>query len=552
LVFAAESGGAWNLFTADLSGNVWQRLAVNAAPARDPAISPDGRTIAFRSHRDGFWEIYSAPTGGGAATRLTRGMVYSAAPAWSPDGKRISFESYARGDLDIWVMNLDGSQPIDLTEDSKTQDYGPAWSPDGRWIAFTSGRTGTQQIFAISLDPDCSGLACRKVYNLSQNKNDELEPAWSPDGKRLAFVSNRDGQRAIYVSDFSTAGLTNTRRLTFSGWDSEPAWSPDGKWIAFISARPTRQPIYVIPSGGGIPHAIEEGPVFATSVTWTPSSGVAADTTPGDALLPPSGTVPSNQNGSDLASPNSGYTYEMRRITSTRLDPGINKLNGRVADSFIALQARVKQEVGYDFLSVLADMMRPLDQRCDITCDTLSWHKAGRAFDSRLDYTDSRGSALEIVREDQQGETFWRVFLRSSAQDGSMGEPMKEAPWDMGYRARWIVGRGEGGVKKPVPYGFYVDLTELAREYGWNRISAQDSEDFNWRTNKIGAEYWHFQNQQGMNWYQAIRQVYAETDLTSLTDWNSLTGKYEYDPSVLYLKGIPKPSKAWLWSVLGP
>ena len=58
--------------------------------------------------------------------------------------------------------------------------------------------------------------------------------------------------------------------------------------------------------------------------------------------------------------------------------------------------------------------------------------------------------------------------------------------------------------------------------------------------------------QQGMNWYQAIRQVYAETDLTSLTDWNSLTGKYEYDTSVLYLKGIPKPSKAWLWSVLGP
>jgi TolB protein len=193
-------------------------------------------------------------------------------------------------------------------------------------------------------------------------------------------------------------------------------------------------------------------------------------------------------------------------------------------------------------------MLRPVDAQCDVTCETLSWHKAGRAIDTRLD----SNYGLEIVREDQQGETFWRVHLRAAAQDGTMGEPMTEAPWDLSYRARWIIAPGAGGTKKPVPYGFYVDFTELAREYGWERISSQDSPDFDWKTNKIGAEYWHIQNLQGLNWYDAMREVYSADDLKSITDWNSITRQGGYDPYLLYLKHIPAPAKAWRWNVLGP
>ncbi len=542
LILAAESGGAWNLFIADANGRGVQPLPLNATPARDPAVSPDGKAVAFRSHRDGFWDIYLAPTSGGAATRLTRGMVYSGAPVWSPDGNKIAFESYARGDLDIWVMNADGTGALDLTEGSSVHEYGPAWSPDGKWIAFTSWSTGTQQIFVVP--SDC--VNCKRMHNVSQNKFYDQEPAWSPDSKRLAFVSERDGQRAIYIADFAVTGLTHARRLTFSGWDDQPAWSPDGQWIAFVSARPTRQPVYIVPAAGGLPRIVENGPAQSASVAWAPESGMPVGT-PADAPARALYTA-----HPDLAAPNAGHFYEMRRMTTTRLDPGINKLNGRVADSFIALQARVKQELGYDFLGVLADMTRPLDLRCDITCDTLSWHKAGRAFDTRLDYSDARGNALEVVREDQQGETFWRVFLRASAQHGSMGEPMKEAPWDFSYQARWVVSRGEGGVKKPVPYGFYVDLTELMRVYGWDRISSHDGEDFNWRTNKIAAEYWHFQQTQGLNWYQAMREVYAPGDLKGLVEWNALANQDGYDAYLLYLKGIPAPPKTWQWHVLGP
>ncbi len=132
-----------------------------------------------------------------------------------------------------------------------------------------------------------------------------------------------------------------------------------------------------------------------------------------------------------------------------------------------------------------------------------------------------------------------------------MGEPVKEAPWDLSYRARWIVGRGEGGIKKPVPYGFYLDLTELAREYGWERISSNEDEDFDWRTNRIAAEYWHLQQTDGLNWYQAMREIYSESELASLAEWNA-AAKMGYDAYLLYLKGILEPARAWRWNILGP
>ena len=542
LLVSAENGGAWNIFAADPNGGTWQKLAANIAPARDPAISPDGKLIALRSKRDGTWDIYTmSANGNNVATRLTRGMIYSGAPVWSPDGKKIAFESYARGDLDIWVMNADGTQPLDLTDNEKSYDHAPAWSPDGKWIAFASWRTGTQQIFLVAAD--CR-TAC-KAMNLSQNKFDDHEPAWSPDGSKLAFVSDREGQRAIYVADYANGALKNARRVTFSGWDDQPAWSPDGKWLAFVSVRPTRQPIYIVSAdGSGIPRVVENGPPVASSVTWAPDfSASASDYSNGTSLY---------KEQPDLAPANSGHPYDFRRVTTIRLDSGLGRLNGRVADSILALQTRVRQEVGYDFLAIVSDIWRPLDYRCDNTCDTLSWHKSGRAVDTRLDYSDPRGiGGLEVVREDQQGETYWRMYLKTAAQDGTQGEPLKDAPWDFSYRARWVVGRGEGGTLKPVPYGFYVDFTELARQYGWGRISSADSEDLDWKTNKLGAEYWHYQKQQGLNWYQAMSEVYPESDLKSLADWNVLA-RAGYDPFILFLKGIPMPPTAWRWVVSGP
>lgn len=544
LILSAANSGTWDIYAADPNGNGVARVAASIVNAREPSLSPDGKTLAFRSKRDGIWEIYTTPASGGPLAQLThRPSSYSGAPVWSPDGRKIAFEGMVNGNLNVWTMNADGTQALDLTLDSKTHDYSPAWSPDGQWIAFTSWRTGTQQVFIT--DASCGVNNCKKTFNLSQNKFDDTAPAWSPDGKKIAFVSDRDGQRAIYVAEFSITGLRNPRRITFSGWDDRPAWSPDGNFIAFISTRPTRTPVYIVPAEGGLPRVLDSSPDFASSVTWAMDTSTLSNEAAG-APTPLYNAQP------DLAPPDSGHPYDLRRLRSPRLESGFSRLSGLVADSFIALQTRVKQEVGYDFLGTVADMWRPLDQKCDVSCDTLSWHKAGRAVDTRLDYTDAKvGSAVEIVREEMLGETFWHVYLRTASQDGTMGEPLKDAPWDLSYRARWILTNGDGGLHKPVSSGFYLDFTDLARAYGWQRISSHDEEEFDWKSNKLATEYWHFQRTDGLNWYQAMSEVFSDTELKSLSDWSTRerTGSDQY---LLIIKGIPAPAKTWRWFVLGP
>ncbi len=133
-----------------------------------------------------------------------------------------------------------------------------------------------------------------------------------------------------------------------------------------------------------------------------------------------------------------------------------------------------------------------------------------------------------------------------------MGEPLKDAPWDFSYRARAQIAPDQGGIVAPLPFGYYVDFTELAREYGWDRISSHDDPEFNWRSNKLAAEYWHYQKTDGLTWYDAMKEVYAPPELAYTLEWNKVVRNWGIEEMRLFFKNLPPPPSTWKWFALIP
>jgi hypothetical protein len=141
LLYPTNRTGSSNLFLLSPDGNEAINLSKDENQCIFPALSPDGRTIAFTSDRNGDFDIYRMDCEGNQVKQLTQGEGGNQAPAWSPDGRRIAFTSYRDKNYEIYVMNADGSDPVNLTRNDG-YDADPAWSPDDKTIAFASRRQG--------------------------------------------------------------------------------------------------------------------------------------------------------------------------------------------------------------------------------------------------------------------------------------------------------------------------------------------------------------------------------------------------------------------------
>ena len=232
--------------------------------------------IAFTSYRDGNAEIYVMKADGSNLLRLTNNPAVDQHPGPSPDGLRIAFSS-DRDDpdwstcgtsgkpnckFDLYVMNIDGSDVRRLTYGT-AQDSQPAWSPGGGSIAFVStaddpdpttcGQPGRPACVLNIYRVNVNGSAITRVTpSVPGNPSaSNWDPNWAPDESRIAFTSNRDGNDEIYT--IAPDGTRLTRLTNDAASDGHPAWSPDGSQIVFESNREGHYQLYLMnPDGSGV------------------------------------------------------------------------------------------------------------------------------------------------------------------------------------------------------------------------------------------------------------------------------------------------------------
>ena len=222
IAFSRDDGAlSDDVFIVDLATTRVRRLTAGKRKEWDPDLSPNGRRIVYRRNPDptsDAADIWVMSADGRSKRNLTRSpRDDNWSPAWSPDGTRIAFSSKrGGGEPSIWVMSANGRGSHHVA--AGPGEY-PDWSPDGNQLVFAAARTsGTYDIYTVRLDGT-------DLKRLTQDPATDFAPVWSPDGKTIAFQSDRDDRWHVWLMD---ADGSNQRRL--------PHGEEEGAWPAWISA----------------------------------------------------------------------------------------------------------------------------------------------------------------------------------------------------------------------------------------------------------------------------------------------------------------------------
>ena len=499
VIFSYEEDGYAHLFIYIPDKLPITRITSGAWDDITPAVSPDGTKIAFASNRKGFWDLYLLDLASAETTQLTDTPSYEGSPTWSPDGTFLAYEAYLDDNLEILVGPADDplSNAVRLTSSPAT-DHSPSWSPGGRQIAFISNGD------VILADLDKTGND--RFQNLSgTDLASESRPLWSPDGKHIAWASASQsiGQSGIYIWD-----ATRTVPAIWVGDGDYPAWNGSGDQIITTISAPNANYITIYSTDGKLLLPLTPFPARLQGLAW--ANIVMPDPMPND-FRQAAELTPAPLWAASGAPVSNGANARWSTVGLPGVQAPYPQLHDLADEAFVALRTRVTREAGWDAMASLENAFVPLTISLDPGFEQ-DWLYTGRAF--AINSLMTNAGWMAVVREDFGSQTYWRLYLRAQAQDGSLGIPLHDLPWDLSSRYNLDPKIYEqGGKYDPVPSGYWVDVTALAAQYGWDRLPALP----NWRTFYRGARFTEFALTDKLDWYSAMLQLYPPEVLVTPT-----------------------------------
>ncbi|MEO1288213.1 MAG: hypothetical protein AAFV93_10625, partial [Chloroflexota bacterium] len=364
------------------------------------------------------------------------------------------------GDHAAWSSSiLDDFELTNVTNTPNIDEDHAAWSPDGRSIAYTAFEplAATETIYLQSLDdlgraPDLIAIG--------------RTPTFAPDinNTSIAYaVDTRDGQR---TDIFATSIGENSLPILISSVlpdSTAPSWTLQPLPASLVNA-------------GGLPLGVEDA-LFIEQTDFF-----------------------------------DGTQFQLQSLGNVQTDQAF--LSDAVDDSFNALRQAILEQTNLDYLGALDDAFWRLERPADFGEPGRNWHRTGRAFAIRRTGLQGFPPQIEVVREDIGNQVFWRVFVRvdDDTQRGQLGEPLRDIPWDFLSTEENVDAFETGGRdRREVPSGYYVDLTILASDYGWERQPAGGD----WIANQRARNFWLYINADGLDWCDAMLQLYSEGELVN-------------------------------------
>ncbi len=228
-----------------------------------PAISPDGRTIAFaRALSPGVEDLYLAPFAGGEAVRLTTDNRDITGLDWSGDGRSLIFSSDRAGTYNLWQIPVDGGE-LRMIAGGGAKIKDPSVSIQGQIVAYESWNYEIN-IWQLPLE-DESEVAPSALITSTQW---DYAPTVSPDGARLAFTSTRSGSHELWLA--GSDGNNPVRLTSFAGpWTGMPDWSPDGEELVFVARPEGQADLYLVSAAGAPPHRLTSDPGDEIAPSWS-------------------------------------------------------------------------------------------------------------------------------------------------------------------------------------------------------------------------------------------------------------------------------------------